>query len=248
MLRSRVKSAGRVLEILEFFADRRRPATLGDVSRSLGYPSSSACMLLRSLVGQGYLTQDPATRCFMPTIRVAMLGGWIASRAQARDLTDVMQRLRSETGRTVILAMQHGIDAIYVGILPGEDAQNVEPHTGTRRPICRVATGHLLLSGQPPDSIGRIVRRTNAEAGPSAPPLRATELQQRLETCRRHGFAVTVGTLRPGRGQIAVALPTPPGQPPLSLGLGGPLDQVTTHRDAMLTALRAAVSGMERWQ
>jgi len=50
-----VKSAKRVLEIFEFFAERKRPASVGDVVEALGYPQSSTSALLKSLVQLRYL-------------------------------------------------------------------------------------------------------------------------------------------------------------------------------------------------
>src|SRR3546814_12336581 len=49
-----VKSAGRALQILEYFDDARREANMIDISRALHYPESSTSILLRSLVALGY--------------------------------------------------------------------------------------------------------------------------------------------------------------------------------------------------
>ena len=41
-----VKSAGRVLEVFEFFAHRHAPATVSEVTAALGFPLSSTSVLL----------------------------------------------------------------------------------------------------------------------------------------------------------------------------------------------------------
>ena len=69
-----VKSARRVLEVLELFAERRGPLTVGEVAAALAYPQSSASVLLQSLVALGYLVHDRGQRTFLPTLRVAFLG------------------------------------------------------------------------------------------------------------------------------------------------------------------------------
>lgn len=53
-----VKSAERVLDILEVFAMFRAPLALRDIAGQLGIPKSSALMLLRTLEGRGYLVRD----------------------------------------------------------------------------------------------------------------------------------------------------------------------------------------------
>ena len=72
-----VKSAQRVLEVLEYFAATRDPATVAEVSRQLAFPQSSTSMLLSSLETLGYLTYDADDRTFRPTVRVMLLGSWI---------------------------------------------------------------------------------------------------------------------------------------------------------------------------
>jgi DNA-binding IclR family transcriptional regulator len=72
-----VKSAARVLEVFEYFAGRKTPATVGEVCSALGYPQSSTSVLLKSLLTLGYLSYDSGTRRYAPSVKVASLGNWI---------------------------------------------------------------------------------------------------------------------------------------------------------------------------
>src|SRR5215471_12160295 len=72
-----VKSAGRVLQVLEFFDDIRRESNVVEIKDALGYPQSSTSALLRSLVELGYLNYNNTSRTYIPTTRVALLGTWI---------------------------------------------------------------------------------------------------------------------------------------------------------------------------
>ena len=58
MNKNDVKSAKRVLQILHFFAERRSPATLSEISTALGFPKSSALGLLETLESEGYAHQS----------------------------------------------------------------------------------------------------------------------------------------------------------------------------------------------
>jgi hypothetical protein len=69
-----VKSAERVLKILEFFDDIQARATVMDIADTLGLPQSSTSSLLKSLVTLGYLEYEPSNRTYLPTGRVALLG------------------------------------------------------------------------------------------------------------------------------------------------------------------------------
>ena len=59
-----VKSAQRVVEVFEFFAQRRAPATLSQIATALGYPPSSTFGLLNTLRGLGYLDYSRSERTF----------------------------------------------------------------------------------------------------------------------------------------------------------------------------------------
>lgn len=54
-MNSSVKSASRVLEMLEFLSVTEKPIGVSDVARRLRLPKSSAQALLRTLLGRGYL-------------------------------------------------------------------------------------------------------------------------------------------------------------------------------------------------
>ncbi|WP_164076102.1 helix-turn-helix domain-containing protein, partial [Stenotrophomonas maltophilia] len=56
-----VRQAANVLEILEYFAKRKKPATLSEVADDLGWPRSSTFNLLGTLTDKGFL-YEPASR------------------------------------------------------------------------------------------------------------------------------------------------------------------------------------------
>ena len=89
-----VKSAARVLEVFEYFAGRRTPATVGEVCNALGYPQSSTSVLLKSLFTLGYLSYDQGSRRYSPSVKVATLGEWIPEELQA-DADDVGHSMTS---------------------------------------------------------------------------------------------------------------------------------------------------------
>ena len=75
---SPIKSAVRVLEVLDFFRQHREPVSLKGIAEQLNYPASSATVLLKNLTAMGYLSYDRAARTYFPTLKVAALGDWIS--------------------------------------------------------------------------------------------------------------------------------------------------------------------------
>ena len=98
---STVKSARRVLEILELFSQGLRKATVMTVANALTYPQSSTSVLLSSLATLGFLRFDPADRTYSPTLRVMLLGSWLQDELFGQgSLVAVMEQLRKRTGQT----------------------------------------------------------------------------------------------------------------------------------------------------
>jgi len=232
-----VKSAGRVLEILEFFSEIRRPATVDEVCKALSYPQSSTSVLLRSMQQLGYLAFDPVHRGYHPTVRVAILGGWLnEALAPKGSVTNIMEELRRRTGETIILALQNGIYAQYASILLGTSPERIYIRIGALKPICRAAVGKALLAGKSRSEIALLVRRINAEADTPEDHVDVAALLEDIAHFRQRGFTRSLGSVRPLRDVIATTLFVPEGQPPLAIGVGGPLQRMNAIRDDVLKA------------
>ena len=142
-----VKSAARVLEILEFLTRGDAPATLADVVAELGLPKSSAHALMRTLMLRGYVERDEAERyALAPAFRA---GGWIGGRdghlaAVARP---VMEQLRRDLRETVILgARGAGGDVRIVSKLVSPEQIRYDTDTHGLRPAYCTAMGRVLLA------------------------------------------------------------------------------------------------------
>lgn len=101
-----VKSAVRVLELIEFLAGCSEPVKLKDITAELGFPKSSAHALAQTLVSRGYAVQDSNERYAL------VADNRHGSRQRAREARllsasrPVMEALRARTGETVILSVR----------------------------------------------------------------------------------------------------------------------------------------------
>jgi len=234
-----IKSARRVLEIFEFFAQTHAPSTVKEVSQCLGYPQSSTSLLLKSLMAQGYLRYDASTRTYYPTLRVMLLGSWVHDEIFGNgSLISLLEELRREFGHSVLLGMRQGIYVRYIVTLCAETSGLPPYATGILRPVCRAAVGKILLAGLPNAEISLIARRANAQETDAACKVAVPELLADIARCRERGWAESRGRVVAGRNVIAVALPPVPGQMDLAIGLGGPEEEIDRQRDEIVDHLR----------
>lgn len=232
-----VKSAGRVLEILEYFDRVRTPANVGMVAAALGYPQSSTSALMRSLVATGYLRHDPRARTYTPTERVPLLGSWIAPRLfEGAPLLRLIEAVRSGSGLAVFLAARTGDHAQILHVTGGEAAGL---STGQRLPLAASAPGQVLLAAMAENEAKRLVHRLNAEAADPAHVVRLPDLAERLALVRRSGRAIAA---LHGLGMLAQRLPADCAERPLALCVAGTESLIAARAAELATLLRGEIT------
>lgn len=215
----KVKSAIRVFEVLEYFEDIQRDASLSDIARHLGYPLSSASMLLQSMVEAGYLSQQ--NKQYRPTLRVAMLGSWVAS-ATTPDVSilQMMEWIGAQCSQTVVLAVPEPTQVRYIRVVPATSSMRLHVTPGAVRPYPTSGVGRLFMSQMDEDRIHDIVQLYNAHQAKGV-TLQAETIRREVQTIRNTGVSVSVDQVSPGEGVVAMALPRQDPQTPLAIGIGG---------------------------
>jgi DNA-binding IclR family transcriptional regulator len=241
MERNTVKSAARVIQILEFFDQVKRAATVAELAEHHGWPHSSTSILMRSLVALGYLHYDPSNRAYLPSMRVALLGDWLQNMPLKNgQLTHLLQHLNDETGETIVLAAQNGLHAQYLRVLQGTNVVRTHFHISTLRPLLNSGTGRMLITRMDDAGIRKLTRKHNAHFDAE----RQVDIKQvfeRLASDREKGYALSVHQVTPYTGVIATLLPTPPGEQPLVIGIAGLSQRLISDEQRYVDAMRRAI-------
>ena len=203
-----VKSAGRVLRILEFFDEIQREARVAEIAERLSFPQSSTSILLNCLVDLGYMDYLPESRSFLPSPRVTLLGTWL-DKGPVRNgsLIRMLEEISHKTGDTVIVAARNGIFSQYIHVLQARSAMRFHVPHGTRRLVVWSATGFALLTKCTDNEIRALCTRTNAEAPSGQPRVEINQVLENVRQTRRDGYFFSTGLVTPGAGSIAVPLP-----------------------------------------
>lgn len=236
-----VKSAHRVLRIFEYFAEIERPAAMTEIARRLNYPTSSTSALLKSLVELGYLDHDRQARTYLPTVRVALLGGWLKHQTLPGATLDAIAReLHEATRLTTFVVARNQLYSQYIRVLQGTTSVSYYLEPGARRLLTHSTPGRVFLSLMNDEDARRIVQRINAEEAPSS-PVRFADIQHALTTIRRQGFAYTRDMGTPGLSTIAMRLTESDQTAPLVITVAGPGSVVSTGARAILGKMRELV-------
>ena len=162
-LGAHIKSATRVLDLLEFLSAQQRPVRLCDVVQAFGFPKSSAHGLLMTLVDRGYVAKGSAEQyVLVEAFRKSFdwIGGFEA-RLKAMAMP-IMQAASEESGETLLLSVPHGSgDARTIAKVVSrqairydvDDAHLISPGYAT-------VMGRVLLAFSDPTFVGAYLTRT----------------------------------------------------------------------------------------
>lgn len=235
-----VKSALRTLEILELFATASRPATVMEVSATLGYPQSSSSMLLSTLEQQGYLYFDRDRRAYAPTMRMILMHTQMRLHSFSTELLRVIERLNKSLRQTVVLGIRQGVHVRQLYSIQGDNPNPAHLPDGTLRPIGRSAMGKVLLASLDEDEAARLIRAANATATRPSDKVSAMGLMTELRQVRQTGWATALDYPAPDRASLGVRLPLIPGHPDIAMSLGLRKSVLRSRQQEFVAALSGA--------
>jgi IclR family transcriptional regulator, KDG regulon repressor len=201
-----VKSALRVLLIIELLTEIPNGATFVQICEMLDLPKSSAHLLLRTMTERGHLTFDETTRCYRLGIRI-----WQAGQAhlQGFDLASLarpfLQAARDSLRETVQLSVLDGIDNVYIAKEESEQRLVLQSRVGARLPAYTTALGKVLLSGLTDEDVLSRLSNTEMHAFTPNTITQPVELLTVLSEIRVRGYSVDNGEYT--LGVVCVAVP-----------------------------------------
>jgi DNA-binding IclR family transcriptional regulator len=240
--RKAVKSAMRTFEVLELFAEQRRPLSLQEIYTALGYPQSSTTNLLKSMLLMGYLNYNRRQRVYLPTMRLNMLGSWVAGYIHAeggfRELVDEMQR---RTDETVGLSTQNDLFIQYLFMkTPDHEFKNAPPD-GTMRLLVDSSGGLAMMSRMSDRAIDKLCRYTNYyEMGSER--ISTEAVMRDIAWIRHVGYAYAPNRPFPEVSSISIALDADLHGIPLAIGVGGLAHRINPRKDEIVRIMRELIA------
>jgi len=240
-----VKTAGRTLDLFEAFAREGKPLSLSQLARAIDAPVSSCFGIVRTLEARGYLYEVKARGGFYPTRLLFEQARVIASHDPlAERFVPLLEKLRDQTGETVLLSKRLDRQAVYLVVLDSLHSIRYSPKVGEFRPLHASASGKALLGSLTP------VLRNEMLSGMKLPRVTSRTITSRaaleadLEQGRARGWYVTHGETVADLMAVAVAV-TLSGET-YSVALAGPMhrmDSALKRYAKLLVDLRAALEG-----
>jgi DNA-binding IclR family transcriptional regulator len=236
-----VRQVKYAFDLLEFFAQRRSPATLTEISDHFGWPRSSTFNLIETLAQTGYLHEPRLRGGYYPTRRLLSLANTIsASEPLPEELTDAVLTLARTTGETAILGAITGHQAIYLDVVESEQSIRYFAKPGDMVPMYATSIGRALMSMMSDKEVADILSRTEFRKFAENTPTSAAQVRDLLLRVRRLGYSLNDNGYQPHL--LGVALPFDLQGRRMALMVAGPSFRMKDDVPALVARLRLQVN------
>jgi IclR family acetate operon transcriptional repressor len=237
-----VRQAAHVLELLEYFAARRRPATLSEVAQDLGWPRSSTFNLLGTLAERGYLYEPRARDGFYPTPRLLSLARTIADAEPLPEaITTLLRDLVDETGETAAIAASAGTAAVFIEVCESPKRIRYFAQVGLLMPIHITSCGRAILSQYTPAKRASLLRRVSFERHGPTTPTSVAEVEAEIRRSVERGWFQNLSEF--SQDLIGVSVPLALEGRQLALVVAGPANRMQDRIPELAARMRR---GLER--
>ncbi len=236
-----VKQIENLLALLEFFADRKEPATLADVVRHFGWPRASAHHILSTLVESGYRYEPRPRAGFYPSSRWQRLSqAFTEAEPVPEALHRIITELGRETGETIWISAPSGLYAVFLEVVESSAAVRYAAQLGNRVPIHVTASGQTLLSQMSERDRDVILRKTEYGCWGVNAAKSVAEVHEQMDAARRRGWFYSASNYSPDLGGVAV--PVVLGDRIYSITVAGPLYRVADKFEENARRIYAAIA------
>lgn len=238
-----VKSATRVLDILELLASASAPIGASEVARKLDIPRSSAHVLLLTLEDRNYVLSDSARRYLLSPALRGPAYSWVGGlRSRLLDVAQkVMQRLVDKVDETAFLCvLSEREESEYIAKVLCSQEVRCDAQLHAPRAIHSNSPGQVLMAFQSDEKREKYLQRGPFYAFTTSTLTEADQLRAEFLKIRQAGVAMTRDTNTVGVSGLSAPILGPSGEVVASLNLSVPSSRFPKSVEALMEAVRSA--------
>ena len=235
-----VKQAANVLDLIEFFARLKRPATLSEIAQEFDWPRSSTFNLVGTLVERGYL-YEPKPRAGIIRRRDGLRSAEEIAGAEPLPawLHDLLLELAAMTGETVFITAAAGTSVVLLDVVESEADIRYFARVGKRIPIQATASGRAILAKYTPFERLSVLKKFKFESYQPSSPMSIDAVEAEIKRSIERGWFQGSTEFTPD--VVGIALPVPLVDRRLSLCVGGPTFRLGPRIPELASGVRDTV-------
>ena len=240
-----VKSAIRVLDLLEFFAVASEPLGVSEVAKRLELPKSSAQALLLTLAGRGYLVRSDAGYALPAELKVGWVGG---VRTRLLGIArPVMQGMAESSGESAFIGMMTGggrVQFLAKAVSPREVRYDASLEH-LRHAHC-TSIGLVMLAHMPEKKAERWLKPSLLVAVTPHAVTDPQKIRQILRAGRKAGYVEVQDANVEGASGVSAPVFGPDGDVIAGLNLGAPSSRYSQVREDLIRIVRTQAAHITR--
>jgi IclR family acetate operon transcriptional repressor len=235
-----VKQAANVLELMEYFARRKRPATLAEIADDLGWPRSSTFNLVGTIAEKGWLYEPRARSGYYPTPRWLTLARAVAD---AEPLPDAAYALASDiadkTGETTAIGALAGTNVVFLHVVESTQSVRYFAQVGDRVPVYASSVGRAILAQHSLDERRAIYRKIKFEKFSGTTPMSIDSIEAELRQAAKRGYHQSSSEFIADLVGVSFSLPL--GARQLSIVVAGPTSRCLERRQITAAVMQKSL-------
>ena len=197
-----IQSVQRAMKILNFFSLSRSSVGIGEMSDLLGVPRSTVHGLVRTLVEEGFLRQDPETRKYMLGYKIYEQGSILASSLVINQkANDHVHELAVRMRLDVRMAVWDKDSILFTMGASGRSLPLFD--VGPRSPAYCTASGRAILACYTEKELQTFLDRTPLVPYTDFTITDRDAFLEEIEKTRRRGYAISREEFLVGRNALA---------------------------------------------
>jgi IclR family acetate operon transcriptional repressor len=232
-----IESVAKALRLLTAFRDRTS-MRVTEAAQILNVAPSTAHRLLATLVSQGFVARDTATRAYIPGPRLIDIGlAVVRDMDPRRVLQPCVERLRDVTGETVHVGILRGQEVVFVDSVESREPLRAGSVVGQTLFAHCTASGKALLAELSLGELAALYPGGELPPAPSASSVTTlTDLMDDLLRTKARGHAASHGETRSELCAVAAPVRARSGKAVASITVTVPTSRFSNERELVLAA------------
>lgn len=236
-----VKQAANVLELMEYFARRRKPSTLAQIADDLHWPRSSTFNIIGTLADKGYLYEPKAREGYYPSPRWLAIAQAVGEAEPLPDAVhDLVAEIARQTGETTAVGSAASTSVILLHVVESKHPIRYFAQVGTLVPIQASSAGRAILAQFTTAERRALYRKIAFERYSKTSPTSAANVEAELRAAEARGYHQSDSEYI--ADLAGVSLPLPLGERRLSIVVAGPVSRCLRRRPQTAEIMRTAMT------
>lgn len=238
-----VKSAFRVIQILDLLAERREGMTVQEISDALAIPQSSAFNLLNTLFESDTLTYERAGKMYALGSKAVK---WGFSALESIDVaklgSESIERLRDEVNETVFMALRSEDHLVYIAKKDSTRSIRTTALLGSTKPLYCTGLGKAFLTFMNQEEKSELLKKMKLERINQHTITDIHQLNQQIVKFHEQGYAIDDEESELGLYCLAAPIYDYSNEMVAAISVAGPKERMLAQKPFILKKLIIAAS------